>query len=96
MVNSSHAMEEIREMPVEQYVSNCVDKRSDCEKSMKKDDNGKVTCNCEKRTLPEPFDENAWKEEYELLVNNFGEVSKVFEEFLREKFSSIAMNICKT
>ena len=32
-----------------------IDKRSDCEKSMRKDENGKVECDCEKRILSKPF-----------------------------------------
>ena len=50
-----------------------IDKRSDCEKSMTKDDDGKITCKCKRRTLPPDFNENQWEKEYKFLVDKYGE-----------------------
>ena len=73
-----------------------IDKRSECEKSMTKDEEGNITCKCKKRTLPPDFNKKTWETEYNFLVNNYGEDSAVMEEFLRRKFMSSAMNVCKT
>ena len=73
-----------------------IDKRSECEKSMKKDSNGKVSCSCQKRTFPKPFNKEELELYYDNLSKTHGENSQIFEEFLKMKFSSSAMNICKT
>ena len=63
---------------------------------MRKDKNGKIECDCEKRTLPKPFVAKEWEDEYDIIVDKYGEDSEILEEFLRQKFATSAMNVCKT
>ena len=77
-------------------ISEEIDKRSDCEKSMEKDKDGNIKCKCQKRTLPPDFSQKKWEILYDDLIKKYGEDSGAAEEFLREYFMGSAMNICKT
>ena len=77
-------------------ISEEVDKRSDCEKSMEKDENGDIKCKCQKRTLPPEFSQEKWEIHYDKLIKKYGEDSGAAEEFLKEYFIGSAMNVCKT
>ena len=59
-------------------------------------EDGKVTCNCFRRVLPEPFDEKEWSRKYDELIKEFGEDNEILEEFLKDAFSNSAMNVFKT
>ena len=63
---------------------------------MNKDENGKIKCGCKIRILPKEFNEKQWEKEYDILIDKYGEDSKVIEEFLKQKFIASAMNICKS
>merc|ERR1712105_154584 len=71
-----------------------IDKRTECEKSMTKDEEGNIKCKCPKRTLPPNFNEKTWEANYEALCKSMGEKSWVMEKYLKEKFASSAMNVC--
>ena len=58
--------------------------------------NGKIKCNCEKRILTKPFEAKVWEKEYNIIIDKYGENSDIIDKFLKQKFSSSAMNVCKT
>ena len=70
-------------------LSEQIDKRTDCEKSMTKDEDGNIKCKCQKRTLPPNFNEKAWEADYNALIKRYGEKSDIMEKFLKKKFSSV-------